>query len=84
MDTFEEYLTKKKIDSAGFQGAKPGLWESWKSLFEQLHPNSFTNQKLFLINTIRREFPGKDAEPTTKNTGKPRAVVPKMNIPKKD
>ena len=84
METFEEYLTKKKIDSAEFHQAKPALWEEWKNLFEQVHPDSFTHQKLFLINNIRREFPGKETEPTEKKAAKPRAVIPKKVIPKKD
>ncbi|MEQ9442476.1 MAG: hypothetical protein RIG62_25785 [Cyclobacteriaceae bacterium] len=57
MDTFEEFLDKKKVASEAFRQGAPDLWEEWKGLFEQMHPNSFTAQKLFLINKIRREFP---------------------------
>ena len=49
METFEEYLTKKKVDSVAFQAEEETLWNEWAILFEQLHPNSFTTQKLFLI-----------------------------------
>lgn len=57
--TFEEYLTSKKIDSGIFQQNEPALWELWKQEFEQMHPNSFTTQKLYLINPLRRKYPGK-------------------------
>jgi len=53
---FEAYLTSKRIDSARFNNAEPELWKSWKSEFEQVHPNSFTVQKLNLINPIRRKY----------------------------
>jgi hypothetical protein len=53
---FEVYLTSKRIDSARFAHAEPQLWQSWKLEFEQLHPNSFTVQKLNLINPIRRKY----------------------------
>ena len=52
---FEDYLISKKIDSATFRLAEPAVWESWKVEFEQMHPNSFTAQKLYLINPIRRK-----------------------------
>ncbi len=53
---FEDYLISKKIDSAAFRQAEPTIWESWKVEFEQMHPNSFTAQKLYLINPIRRKY----------------------------
>jgi hypothetical protein len=57
----EEYLTSKKIDSAAFQKAEAKLWNDWNIEFEQMHPNSFTVQKLNLINPIRRKYPLKSA-----------------------
>ena len=53
---FEAYLISKKIDSAEFLKAEPNLWASWKIEFEQMHPTSFTAQKLYLINPIRRKY----------------------------
>jgi hypothetical protein len=53
---FETYLITKKIDSAAFRKAEPEVWHAWKSEFEQVHPNSFTVQKLNLINPIRRKY----------------------------
>jgi hypothetical protein len=54
--TFEEYLTSKKIDSNAFSLAQQEVWQEWQREFAQMHPNSFTAQKLFLINNIRRQF----------------------------
>jgi hypothetical protein len=53
---FEEYLISKKIDSAAFLGAEPERWKTWRDEFEQMHPNSFTAQKLYLINPLRRKY----------------------------
>jgi len=54
--TFEEYLISKKIDSSAFKMSEPVVWEKFKLLFDQMHPNSFTMQKLNLINGIRRKY----------------------------
>jgi hypothetical protein len=53
---FEEYLVSKKLDSSAFAKAEPALWQEWKDLFEQISPASFTTQKLYLINPLRRRF----------------------------
>jgi len=53
---FEEYLVSKKIDSTKFRNSEPELWNAWKKEFDQMHPNSFTVQKLNLINPIRRKY----------------------------
>jgi len=53
---FEGYLISKKIDSKLFADAEPDLWRQWQSEFEQVHPNSFTAQKLYLINPLRRKY----------------------------
>ena len=53
---FEAYLTSKKIDSERFLNAEPDLWKNWKIEFDQIHPASFTAQKLYLINPIRRKY----------------------------
>jgi hypothetical protein len=54
---FDAYLESKKIDSSAFKAADPALWESWETEFSQMHPASFTAQKLYLINPIRRLYP---------------------------
>ncbi len=53
---FEQFLANKRIDSTAFKKSEPGLWQELKDLFQQVHPNSFTAQKLFLINGIRRKY----------------------------
>ena len=53
---FLEYLKSKKIDPGKFNRAEPELFGDFKQLFDQVHPNSFTAQKLFLINDIRRKY----------------------------
>jgi hypothetical protein len=54
--TFEEYLVKKKIDSAAFKLAEPAQWQEWSVLFESMSEASFTAQKLYLINPTRRKY----------------------------
>lgn len=54
--SFEEYLTQKKINAVVFQQKEPALYQRWKQEFEQMHPDSFTAQKKFLINPIRRKY----------------------------
>jgi hypothetical protein len=53
---FDEYLYSKKIDSQSFRQNEADLWESWKKEFDQISPVSFTAQKLYLINPIRRKY----------------------------
>ncbi len=53
---FEAYLGSKMIDSGAFRKAEPDVWDSWKREFEQMHPLSFTVQKLNLINVVRRKY----------------------------
>lgn len=83
--SFEDYLRGKKIDSDAFRTNEPVLWESWKVEFEQMHPNSFTVQKLNLINPVRRKYPGKITVPeTTQQTDKPAtsaSTTPKVTKP---
>ena len=62
--SFEEYLAGKKIDSKMFQEAEPDLWNEWSRLFEVMSPESFTAQKLYLINPIRRKYLSKTTEAT--------------------
>jgi hypothetical protein len=53
---FESWLTSKKIDAEAFRKAENGLFKQWESEFDQMHPNSFTVQKLNLINPLRRKY----------------------------
>jgi len=54
--TWEEYCLSKKIDSEAFRLAEQDKWTELKNIFEQVHPKSFTEQKKFLINDIRRKY----------------------------
>jgi hypothetical protein len=54
--TFEAYLSEKKIDPAAFRENEPERWEDFRNLFGQVHPNSFSAQKKFLINDLRRKY----------------------------
>jgi hypothetical protein len=71
--TFEEYLVSKKIDPVLFRDGDPALWSSWERDFEQQHPASFTAQKLYLINTVRRKYHLKAAPDTAQPAEKPAA-----------
>lgn len=53
---FEAYLVSKKIDSNAFKTAEPVVWNAWNAEFKVMHPNSFTAQKLYLINPVRRKY----------------------------
>lgn len=57
---FDTYLRTKKIDATKFKGADPELFQKLNEVFMKTHPDSFTAQKLFLINPIRRKFQLKD------------------------
>ena len=57
---FETYLAQKKINSAAFKKTDPIRFSEWSALFETMHPDSFTAQKKFLINDIRRRYLAND------------------------
>ncbi|MBB3837035.1 hypothetical protein FHS57_001029 [Runella defluvii] len=54
--TFEEYLVTKKIDTKTFSQQEAERFQEWEQLFSQIHPESFTAQKKFLLNDIRRKY----------------------------
>ena len=53
---FEEYLLQKKIDASLFQRTEPTRYAEWQKEFVQVHPESFTAQKKFLLNDTRRKY----------------------------
>ncbi len=53
---FEVYLTKKKINPDLFKTAEPLRYAEFARIFEQTHEDSFTMQKLYLINQLRRKY----------------------------
>lgn len=54
---FEKFLTVKKINPSAFKQEDAQQFLAFKTLFYQVHPASFVQQKLFLINKIRRKYP---------------------------
>lgn len=53
---FKTYLRSKKIDALKFKNSEQELYEKLEMVFAETHPASFTAQKLFLINPIRRKY----------------------------
>ena len=77
--SFEEYLTGKKIDAAAFRLSEPDWYAALEREFGQMHPNSFTAQKLYLINPIRRKYWLKPEEiKTTAPDPEPKTARPVM------
>lgn len=74
---FDEYLKGKKIDPAKFKQAESSQYAAFERIFNQIHPESFTQQKLFLINKIRRAYKLEDKEEVEKTIAKP-AMRPKI------
>lgn len=73
---FTEYLISKRIDPDRYKKAEPDQFNKFKVEFDQMHPKSFTAQKLYLINQIRRTYlleVNKD-----RIEEKPKAVKPKI------
>jgi hypothetical protein len=58
--SFLDYLISKKIDAIAFQKENAAMFNEWKLLFESVHPDSFTTQKKYLLNPIRRKHLLKD------------------------
>jgi len=74
--SFEEYCRKKKIDPVLFLQSDPERFREWKTIFDQVHPDSFTEQKKFLINPIRKKYLLVVAEETkTEEAVKPKPLV---------
>lgn len=80
---FEEYLKNKKIDPKKFKKGLPEQFEEWNSIFQKVHPESFTQQKLFLLNNLRRRYIFEELKEDKKITAA-RSVKPKIPLkPKK-
>lgn len=54
--TFEEFLTKKKIDLEQFLKAEPNLFAEFHNHYSQMGPKSFDHSKKFLFNKLRRAY----------------------------
>lgn len=55
--TFKEYLLSKKINAEKFEQNDADIFRDWEKIFENMHVESFTMQKKFLINDMRRTYP---------------------------
>jgi hypothetical protein len=49
-------IVSKNIDEVSFASQEAHTYSTWKSMFEQVHAASFTEQKKFKLNQIRRKF----------------------------
>lgn len=79
VQSFDEFLKSKKIDAATFKVGERSQYDELKVLFDQVHPSSFVQQKLFLINKIRRQhqLTEQEAKPEVSSVKK---IKPKMSI----
>ncbi|MEM0999854.1 MAG: hypothetical protein AAGN35_22570 [Bacteroidota bacterium] len=57
MEQFEEYLRQKRIDPQQFREALPEEWNALVREFLAAGEKSFDQQKKFLLNPWRSEFP---------------------------
>lgn len=71
------YLISKKIDPDQLKNQEGGLYKSFNVLFSQMHPDSFTAQKLYLINKLRRRYK-LEREPEEATVKQPQKVKPKI------
>jgi hypothetical protein len=53
---FEVYLEQKKISASAFKLAEKDRYLEWERVFSEMHADSFTAQKKFLINDTRRKY----------------------------
>lgn len=83
MDAFSEYLNSKKIDEGAFKRQSPVEYNTWEQAFAQMHPASFTAQKLFLINGIRRQFPLQSSDKESVAEAPKKPMKPRVKIPVK-
>ncbi len=80
--TFEDYLSGKKIDSSLFRAGEPDRWEAFRASFEGVHPDSFTAQKKFLLNDLRRRYllQGAEAKPAGKPADPPAETAQSISV----
>jgi hypothetical protein len=53
---FDEYLAKKKINADKFCKAELEIYLRFAHVFAEMHEDSFTMQKLYWINKLRRIY----------------------------
>jgi len=75
METFEQYCFSKKIDAERFKSEDKKHFLYLENYFLQVHPDSFTAQKLFLINDLRRKYLLTDVSEKPIETNEPKGVL---------
>ena len=79
-EEFIAYLEGKNIDAKAFKLGDADTYIEWEEYFSQVHPKSFTSQKFYLINNIRRRFQlPEGAKPKTAN--KKAVAKPSVKVP---
>lgn len=80
--TFEEDLTKRRIDVSAFAAGEPVRFAEWQQMYAQMHPNSFYVTVKMVLNDVRRRFwlaeAAKPLVPASETPAKPvrRASIP--------
>ena len=74
---FDDFLKGKKIDPEKFKLSENDRYSEWKRIYDEVHPESFTQQKLFLLNKIRRAYHFKENQEEKKPIA-PKTVRPKI------
>ena len=54
--TFEEYLTKRRVNVAAFAAGEPQRFAEWQHWFGQMHPESFYLMVKMVLNDVRRNY----------------------------
>ncbi len=81
--TFEEDLTKRRIDITAFAAGDPARYAEWKAMYGQMHPNSFYVSVKMVLNDVRRKFwLAEAAKPVVTATDAPaKPVTRRASIP---
>lgn len=81
MEELDAYLASKKIDAKNFAQGDPDRYQAFARVFGQVSPESFTQQKLFLINGLRRRFPLPQEVESTEPTLASKSAKPVVRKP---
>ena len=81
MLTFTEYCNSKSINAIQFKRSDEILYNDLEVYFNQVHPDSFTAQKLFLINELRRRYHFLKPDEKNVSTGGKSNIKPKISKP---
>lgn len=56
-DKFMHFLRQIHIDPQAFAQHEQTRFQEWRDLFAVIHPNSWYEQKRFLLNALRKKYP---------------------------